>query len=225
MPLYIAVPRGEGEEPEVQQVELPRSQRTEEEIAMQRMRFADDARTADMRYASLVQKPTRDEATRMNEETRRQLDEERQQKAEVPNVVTTHSDIAKVASGPDASLVPTHEVYRHADPVEEADSMPVTDRTVNPNYRIGGSTPELDRAERTLAQPAGDEYSSISATGPALPVGQAAEPEGEQKKVADADPQKERERSQQEVQKVGDAGHKAAQKDAPKQQQGKKGGK
>jgi hypothetical protein len=217
MPLYQLVPQGEGEGQtvDVRSVDTPDSLRTPEEIAAERLKFKDDQRVAE-RYGALVQYPQRSEEVMISDETRKRMDEQHQQKAEVPNVVTASGDIAKVASGSDVNLVPAHEVYRSEDPVAEGDSMQVEDPTVNPAFRAGGGSSARDRAEVTLAQPRGDAVSSQSATGPGLPVGQAADPEGEQKKVADEDQGKERERLAKETQKAGAAGEKAAQKDAPK---------
>ena len=157
----------------------------------------------------------------MNEQTRKRIADQEQEKFAVPNVVTTHSDIAKVASGEDVALVPTVRVYTEQDPMK-GQKLEVADPTVRgPGARPGG-TPVLDRAESTLAQPKGDEYSALSATGPELPEGPAADAADSKETTKPAFDVKDSAADRAaKVQEQGDKAAKAAEaqakKDAPKE--------
>jgi hypothetical protein len=171
MPLTRIIPANADDptgEYRVETVELPGIVLNDEERTA-RVRADQDMARYGERYADLNARPHPEEAIPMNEETRRRLQDEIDQKRAVPNVVTTHSDVAKVAGGNSGvELVPTHSVYTQEDPTGAG--MQVEDRTVT-LHGVGYGETVLDRAESSLSQPVGDEYSARSATGPTLAEG------------------------------------------------------
>lgn len=171
-PFFQIIPPADGrKEAEVRAIDMPNSLRSDEERKAEAMRLRAEEREAE-RYATLVARPHPQEGIVITEETRKRLAQSEAEKAAVPNVVTTHSDIAKVAAGSDIALVPTVNVYTQDNPMDEGSpQMAVEDRTVTLHGIVQGET-VLDRAETSLRQPVGDEYSARSATGPTLPEGQ-----------------------------------------------------
>jgi pyruvate/2-oxoglutarate dehydrogenase complex dihydrolipoamide acyltransferase (E2) component len=189
-PLYQVLqsepnPDGTEGDVEVRVVDLPETYRSQEQIAAERLQQKNDVRVSE-RYASFVEQPIREEIVNISKDTQQRMMENDAEKRAVPNSVTAHSDITKVAAGEEVNLVPTSQAYTEADPTE-GEAMSVTDRTVNPAFRSGGATPELDRAEATLAQPRGDEYSADAATGPTILTGPAAATDEVVEKVAEED--------------------------------------
>lgn len=168
-PMY-QINTSEGGELRLETKDLPSVRTTDAERMAERLRRQDEARRAE-RYAELAAHPTPEEGIVITEETRKRLEKEQKDKASVPNVVTTHSDVAKVASGDHGvGLVPTVDVYTKTNPLEQDNKVEVEDRTVFGGGIAPGGT-VLDRAETSLRQPKGDEYSTKSATGPTLPEG------------------------------------------------------
>lgn len=170
MPFFqITPPKGSGEA-RLESIDIPQSVKSEEDRRAEVMRQKTQEREAE-RYATLVAQPHPQERIVITEETRKRLEASELEKASVPNVLTTHSDIAKVSKGAsEIALVPTVNVYTKEDPLKEGPKMAVEDRTVTLGGVIQGET-ALDKAESSIPQPVGDEYSRRSATGPTLPEG------------------------------------------------------
>lgn len=169
-PHYQIIESDGGSEPELRTVDLPETVASDADRVATAIRIADERRMAE-RYGELAAHPTPEEGIVITEDTRKRLEAEQQEKAAVANVVTTHSDVAKMATGGgDVALVPTVAVYTQEKPLESDNKVEVQDNTVTlAGIAPGGSV--LDRAETSLRQPKGDEYSAQSATGPTLPEG------------------------------------------------------
>lgn len=175
---FFQIHQKKGREPKIASVGAPDAVRSDEQKRTDAMRAREHERESDQ-YSRLVAKPIKKGDIVISEETRKRLENSDAAKAAVSNVVTTHSDIAKVASGEEIALVPTVAVYTKDDPTEkDADKLVVEDRTVTLAGVPQGET-ALDKAESSLAQPEGDEYSAKSATGPTLPEGNAVSAEKE----------------------------------------------
>lgn len=212
----IIPPKKGRKESEVKTFEMPLALRTEEERRAEAIKIKQDARESE-RYAGLVRKPHPQESIVISDSTRKTMDDRAAQKAKVANVVTTHSDVAKVAAGAEVALVPTVDVYLEDQVLDTDNKMVVEDRTVTLAGVPQGET-VLDRAESSLKQPKGDEYSANSATGPTLPEGVAMTTEGETTPAfsPDATPAERLEQRQKEGEAAEKASAAAEKKAAPK---------
>lgn len=224
MPNMQIIPRADGAELRLESTDAPLDLETEEKRTARLMQDRENERQAE-RYGNLVARPLAGESVMtMTEETRQRLESSDREKASVGNVVTTHSDVAKVTGEDGVALVPTVNVYTKETPTE-GPKLEITDPTVIGGKGVGFT--DLDRAESTLKQPQGDEYSAKAATGPELPEGHTVGAKGTTKPAAKegataADLQKQREEEGQKAAEEAAKLDEKVRKEQEKQAEGQK---
>jgi len=214
------IPSGEPGVPDiVESVDMGELLPTAEAAADEARRLKQESREAPARmFGALESTPTGTEGNPVvSVETQERLEREQREKGSVPNIVTAHADVAKMASPSDgAYLTSSSEAYSR--PAEEhEDRLEVTDSTIFPNNPTVLARPltDLERAERSIPQPKGDEVSALAATGPYLPTGVAGAQfrEGEMKEMPHDPTDSAKEMQERHRDEVLEAGEAAAKED------------
>jgi len=178
MGLVRIIPSGQQGVPDVvESVNMGEVLPTAESAADEARRLKQESREAPARmFAALESTPTGTEGNPVVDSDRQErLDQEQRDKGSVPNIVTAHADIAKLASPEDGAYL-TSSSAAYSQPAEEhEDRLEVEDATIFPNNTSDLARPltPLERAESSIPQPAGDEVSAMAATGPYHPTGVA----------------------------------------------------